>query len=81
MRPAFYRQDKTKTRASLISHGKLCRYELGVNTQNTPGNKGGPGGRDRTLDVKSRKITKKSVCFFVKNKNYLKKNIFFAYIF
>ena len=42
---------------------------------------GGPGGRDRTLAVKSRKITKKSVFFFVKKKKI--PNIFFsfAYIF
>ena len=44
---------------------------------NTPGTAGGPGGRDRTLAVKSRKITKKSA-FFVKKKNYL--HLFFLHI-
>ena len=37
---------------------------------NTPRTAGGPGGRDRTLAVKSQKIARKSVFFFVKNKNY-----------
>ena len=31
--------------------------------KDTPGTAGGPGGRDRTLAVKSRKIAKKSVFF------------------
>ena len=35
---------------------------------NTPGTAGGPGGRDRTLAVKSRKTAEKSVFFFVKKK-------------
>ena len=33
---------------------------------NTPGTRGGPGGRNRTLAVKRRKNAKKSVFFFVK---------------
>ena len=48
----------------------LCR-DIGGNT---PGTAGGPGGRDRTLAVKSLKKTKK-INF------YLKKIYFFAYIF
>ena len=39
---------------------------------NTPGTAGGPGGRDRTLAVKSRKNGRKYVCFVIK-KNYQKK--------
>ena len=31
--------------------------------ENTPGTAGGPGGRDRTLAVKSKKIAKKSGFF------------------
>ena len=38
---------------------------------NTPGTAGGPGGRDRTLDVKSKKIARKSAFFRKKIKNYL----------
>ena len=39
---------------------------------NTPGTADGPGGHDRTLAVKSKKIAKKSV-FFLKKKNHIKK--------
>ena len=34
------------------------------NKNNTPGTAGGPGGRDRMLAIKSKKITRKSVFFF-----------------
>ena len=44
---------------------------------NTPGTAGGPGGRDRTLAIKSWKNAKKTV-FFCKKKNYL--NFFCIYI-
>ena len=43
---------------------------------NTPGTRGGPGGRDQTLAVKSRNIARKSA--FVRDKKIeLKKNDFF----
>ena len=45
---------------------------------NTPGTRGGPGGRDQTLAVKRRKNARKSVFFLVKIKNYLK--IYFLHI-
>ena len=48
---------------------------------NTPGTAGGPGGRDRTLAVKSRKNVRKITFFSYKNKIYPKKIFFFAYIF
>ena len=38
------------------------------NMQNTPGTAGGPGGRDRTLAVKSRKTSEKSPFFLKKIK-------------
>ena len=38
--------------------------------QNTPGTAGGPGGRDRTLAVKSRKNFGKITFFSLKNKIY-----------
>ena len=41
--------------------------------KNTPGPAGGPGGRDRTLAVKSRKMA-------LKNKIYPPKNMFFLLI-
>ena len=48
-----------------------------LKNQNTPGTAGGPGGRDQTLAIKSRK----NAFFFVKKK-YLKMFFcFFAYIF
>ena len=45
--------------------------------QNTPGTAGGPGGRDRTLAVKSQKHARKSSLFFLKKK---KLPIFFLHI-
>ena len=38
-------------------------YDRPDKDSNIPGTAGGPGGRDRTLPVKSRKIAKKSVFF------------------
>ena len=46
--------------------------------ENTPGTAGGPGGRDRTLAVKSRKNARKSVFCRKKNKNY--PNFFCIYL-
>ena len=46
---------------------------------NTPGTEGGPGGRDRTLAVKSKKIARKSP-FFLGGEKLPKKNIFFLHI-
>ena len=48
---------------------------------NTPGTAGGPGGRDRTLVVKSGKTSEKSPFFLKKIKFTKKKYFFFAYIF
>ena len=53
----------------------------GKKKKNTPGTAGGPGGRDRTLAVKSRKTAEKSAFFRKKNKSYPNKIFFFAYIF
>ena len=46
---------------------------------NTPETRGGPGGRDRLLAVKSRKDGKKSAFFSKKKKNY-QKNLFCIYL-
>ena len=45
---------------------------------NTPGTAGGPGGRDRTLAVKSRKIPPKSVFFRKKRKKLTPPKYFFC---
>ena len=45
---------------------------------NTPGTAGGPGGRDRTLAVKSRKTSEKSPFFREKIKFTPKKYFFFC---
>ena len=45
--------------------------------KNTPETAGGPGGHDLTLDVKSRKIARKSF-FFVKDNYYLNKTECFS---
>ena len=45
---------------------------------NTPGTAGGPGSRDRTLAVKSRKNVRKITFFSLKNKIYPQKIFFFA---
>ena len=45
--------------------------------KNTPGTRGGPGGRDQTLAVKWRKNARKSALFIQKSK-LSKKNIFFC---
>ena len=48
---------------------------------NTPGTAGGPGGRDRTLAVKSRKNVRKITFFSSKNQIYPKKiYIFLLYL-
>ena len=41
---------------------------------NNPGTAGGPGGRDRTLAVKSKKIARNSVFFLVMPKYWRKQN-------
>ena len=46
---------------------------------NTPGTAGGPGGRDRTLVVKSRKTSEKST-FFLKKIKFTQKKYFFLHI-
>ena len=48
---------------------------------NTPGTAGGPGGRDRTLAEKSKKIARKSPFFLGGKKITQKTYFFFAYIF
>ena len=47
---------------------------------NTPGTAGGPGGRDRTLALKSRKTIKKSFFFFRKKIKISPKKYFFLHI-
>ena len=47
---------------------------------NAPGTAGGPGGRDQTLAVKSRKTAEKKNLFFLKKLNLPPKNIFFWHI-
>ena len=50
----------------MFTHGRFPEVGQKQKTEkNTPGTAGGPGGCDRTLAVKSRKIARKSV-FFVK---------------
>ena len=49
--------------------------------ENTQGTAGGPGSRDRTLAVKSRKNVRKITFFSLKNQIYPPKVFFFAYIF
>ena len=44
---------------------------------NTPGTAGGPGGRDRTLTVKSRKTSEKSP-FFLKKIKFTPQKYFFC---
>ena len=46
---------------------------------NTPGTAGGPGGRDRTLAVKSRKTSERSP-FFLKKIKFTRKKYFFLHI-
>ena len=53
---------------------QLCFGEL---EENTPGTAGGPGGRDRTLAVKSRKTSEKSP-FFLKKIKFTPKKYFFC---
>ena len=43
-----------------------CHY----NCDNTPGTRGGPGGRDQTLAVKIKKNARKSVFFRDKKKHF-----------
>ena len=45
----------------------------------TPGTAGGPGGRDRTLAVKSRKTAEK-ITFFLKKIKFTPKKYFFLHI-
>ena len=47
--------------------------------RNTPGTAGGPGGHDRTLAVKSKKIARKSP-FFLGEKKITQKTYFFLHI-
>ena len=59
-----------------FAHGSFPEVGQKQKTErNTPGTAGGPGGRDRTLAVKSKKIARKSP-FFRGNKIYPKKYIF-----
>ena len=61
----------------MFSRNMITQY----NIIHTPGTAGGPGGRDRTLAVKSKKIARKSP-FFLGGKKITQKTYFcFAYIF
>ena len=64
-----------------ISHCSCLLRTMVSNMLNTPGTAGGPGGRDRTLAVKSRKNARKFAFFRKKIKITEKKIFFFAYIF
>ena len=65
-----------------FAHGRFPEVGQKQKTEkNTPGTAGGPGGRDRTLAVKSRKNVRKITFFSLKNKIYPQKIFFFAYIF
>ena len=47
-----------------FAHGRFPEVGQKQKTEkNTPGTAGGPGGRDRTLAVKSKKIARKSAFF------------------
>ena len=63
-----------------FAHGSFPEMGQKQKTEIT-GTAGGPGGRDRTLAVKSRKTAEKSVFFSSKNQIYPPKIFFFAYIF
>ena len=69
----------TQTKLLLWWKGKVVTREIMRQVRNnTPGTAGGPGGRDRTLAVKSRKTAENQLFFFKKlNLPYF----FFAYIF
>ena len=47
---------------------------------NTPGTAGGPGGRDRTLAIKTRKTAEKKHIFFLKKIKFTPKKYFFFHI-
>ena len=49
------RHNRTHARALNAVLSNFKKHSEGQNVQNTPGTAGGPGGRDRTLAVKSRK--------------------------
>ena len=60
------RQDNTKYNAG---QKVTCHiYKVFNLCKNTPGTAGGPGGHDRTLTVKSRKMAKNQHFFRKKNK-------------
>ena len=59
----------------------FCLHKRGVmygNIHNTPGTAGGPGARDRTLAIKSRKTVEKKTPFFFKKIKF--PQIFFLHI-
>ena len=65
----------------IFAHGRFPEVGQKQKTEkNTPGTAGGPGGRDRTLAVKSKKNRSKITFFFRGKKNY-PKNIFFFCIY
>ena len=61
----------------LVQAVKTPKFSFKNISLNTPGTVGGPGSRDQTLAVKSKKNARKSVFFPLKKKII----IFFAYIF
>ena len=62
----------------LIDKKVLYNRNMYINI-NTPGTAGGPGGRDQTLAVKNRRITKKISFSSRKKIKITKKNIFFTH--
>ena len=64
-----------------FTHGRFPEVGQKQKTEkNTPGTAGGPGGRDRTLAVKSRKPSEKSPFFLKKIKFTQKKYLVCIYL-
>ena len=57
----------------------LLMFKFMISYKNTPGTAGGPGGRDRTLAIKSRKTAEKN-SFFRKKIKFTQKEYFFLHI-
>ena len=77
----FLRDFTLRVAAHFLACSFQCKtVNIGLNKNNiyTPGTAGGPGGRDRTLAVKSRKNVRKITFFSWKKKIYQKKIFFFC---
>ena len=65
-----------KTKYSMVKEASNVKISICNFGTNTPGTRGGPGGRDRTLAVKSRK-TPKNHFFVVKKYKFTNENYFY----